>query len=188
MNRFFLFYSVCLPHWEVVLSEQVRFVLWYNSSINNYRIKNMKTLYSVFFVSSLLFVSVMDCWANFGSAGFVKSVMGDVTIMSSGVSMKVVENMKLLPGDAIKTGPESSVGLIFDDDTVVSLGSDSEMLVESFMFEPAEKKLSFVIRIIQGTFSFITGQIAKLAPEKVTFETPDATLGVRGTKFLVKVD
>jgi hypothetical protein len=42
--------------------------------------------------------------------------------------------------------------------------------------------------MIHGTFSFITGQIAKLAPEKVKFETPDATLGVRGTKVLVKID
>lgn len=148
----------------------------------------MRILIRVLITSSLLFVSAMDSWANFDSAGFVKSAIGDVAIISSGVKMKVVENMKLLPGDTITTGPESSVGLIFEDDTVVSLGSNSEMLVESFMFKPAEKELSFVVRMIRGTFSFITGQIAKLAPQKATFETPDATLGVRGTKFLVKVD
>jgi hypothetical protein len=62
------------------------------------------------------------------------------------------------------------------------------MSIESFLFNPVNKELSFIARMIHGTFSFITGQIAKLAPERVTFETPDATLGVRGTKFLVKID
>ncbi len=57
-----------------------------------------------------------------------------------------------------------------------------------FSLIPSERELSFITRMIHGTFSVITGQIAKLAPEKVIFETPDATLGVRGTKFLVRVE
>ena len=67
-------------------------------------------------------------------------------------------------------------------------GPNSEMSIESFLFNPADKQLSFITRLIRGTFSFISGQIAKLAPKKVILQTPDATLGVRGTKFLVKVD
>jgi hypothetical protein len=96
--------------------------------------------------------------------------------------------MKIQQGDTIKTGSSGSVGLIFDDDTAVSLGPNSELAVESFQFKPAEQKLSFFARLFKGTFCFVTGQIAKLAPDKVKFETPEATLGVRGTKFLVKID
>jgi hypothetical protein len=96
--------------------------------------------------------------------------------------------MKIHQGDAIRTGATSSVGLIFDDDTVVSLGPHSELAIERFQFNPVDRELSFFARLLKGTFCFITGQIAKLAPNKVKFETPEATLGVRGTKFLVKID
>lgn len=120
--------------------------------------------------------------------GIVKSVVGDVYLKNATSSMKAVANMRLNEGDRIQTGSKSSVGLIFKDDTVVSLGPKSEMAVDEFLFDPANEQLSFVTRLVKGTFSFVSGQVAKLAPEKVKIETPDATLGVRGTKFLVKVD
>ena len=71
---------------------------------------------------------------------------------------------------------------------MVSLGPASEINVANYLFNPADQELSFVTRLLRGTFSFITGQIAKLAPQNVKLETPNATLGVRGTKFVVKVD
>jgi len=126
--------------------------------------------------------------AEFESVAFVDSVKGEVMIVSSEIAVRAVQNMKVIPGDSIRTGSNSSVGLIFEDDTVVSLGPGSEMGIDEFLFDPAERQLSFVARMIKGTFSFITGQIAKLAPQKVILETPGATLGVRGTKFVVEVD
>ena len=38
-----------------------------------------------------------------------------------------------------------------------------------------------------GCSKFVSGIISKLKPESVTIETPTATIGVRGTRFLVKV-
>lgn len=120
--------------------------------------------------------------------GIIKSVSGDVYLTSPTSDIKAVPNMRLNQGDSIRTGPNSNAGLIFEDDTVLSLGSNSEMSIEKFLFDPAAEKLEFVANLLKGTFSFISGQIAKLAPDQVKIETPDATLGVRGTKFLVKID
>ena len=138
----------------------------------------------------LCFLTILpkSSFAQFESIAFVDSVKGEVMIVSSEMAVKAVRYMKVNVGDSIKTGADGSVGLIFEDDTVVSLGPDSEMEVVEFLFDPAEHKLSFVARMVKGTFSFITGQIAKLAPQKVQLETPSATLGVRGTKFAVEVD
>ncbi len=140
----------------------------------------------VFLVLPVFIASYADAQPH--SAGFVKTVSGDVLIISSQKTVKAVANMLVMEGDSIQTGVSSSVGLIFEDDTVVALGPNSKIAIESFLFKPAEKQLSFIIRMVQGTFSFISGQIAKLAPKKVVLQTPDATLGVRGTKFLVKID
>ena len=148
----------------------------------------MKNIYGVLICIIFLVFDSNYADAQQDSAGFVKAVAGDVYITSSQATVKAVTNMRLIQGDSIQTGPNSSVGLIFEDDTVVALGPNSEISIENFLFNPAQKQLSFVTKLIRGTFSFISGQIAKLAPEKVVLQTPDATLGVRGTKFLVKVD
>jgi hypothetical protein len=60
-------------------------------------------------------------------------------------------------------------------------------VIEDFQFRPVKHELSFVGRMLRGTINYISGQIAKLAPEMVRLETPDATLGVRGTQVLVEV-
>ncbi len=143
-------------------------------------------------ITFLFFVALFPCSAlgsmGTDSIGIVKSVSGEVFVIGNQSRLSATPNMKIHQGDAIKTAEESSVGLIFDDDTTVSLGPNSELAIESFLFNPVDQELSFVSRLAHGTFCFITGQIAKLAPKRVKFETPEATLGVRGTKFLVKVE
>lgn len=144
-------------------------------------------------LASSFYLAVFWCYSSCCSSpapavAFVTTVSGEVFLISSQSTVQAEPNMKISQGDTIKTGAAGSVGVIFDDDTVASLGPDSEIVVESFLFNPVDNELSFVTRLIKGTFCFITGQIAKLAPKAVMFETPEATLGVRGTKFLVKID
>ena len=91
-------------------------------------------------------------------------------------------------GDVINSGRDGSVGLIFSDDTIISMGPSTELAVEDYLFEPVEGKLAFIARIIKGTVSYLSGQISKLSPESVKLVTPAATIGVRGTHVLVKVD
>ncbi len=122
------------------------------------------------------------------SIGFIKSVSGTVFLENGDTEVKATKNMKIVEGDRIVTTGKSGVGVIFKDDTALSLGPKSEIEIKHFQFEPFENKLSFVTELFHGTFSFISGQIVKLAPDKVEIQTPNATLGVRGTKFLVQVD
>lgn len=128
------------------------------------------------------------CIAQFESIGFVKTVAGEVYIITPDTTIRAVPYMKINQGDSVKTTQKSSVGLIFKDDTVISLGPRSQIEINAFLFNPAKKELSFIAKLIQGTFSILSGQIVKLAPNKVKLETPDATLGVRGTRLLVKVE
>ncbi len=148
----------------------------------------MKTVFGIIAIVFIFVTGSMHCMAKNESVGFVKSVSGDVHIISSEISVRAAPNMKIMKGDTITTGVKASIGLIFEDDTVVSVGPNSEMAIQNFLFNPVEKELSFIARMVRGTFSFITGQIAKLAPKQVKLETPHATLGVRGTKLLIKID
>jgi hypothetical protein len=120
--------------------------------------------------------------------GIVKSLVGDVVVLRNDAPIKAEGNMKLLKGDQIRTGANGKVGLIFEDDTIISIGPNSRIVIENFLFQPNEKRLSFIARILQGTASYLSGQIAKLAPDLVRIETPQATVGMRGTHVLIKVD
>jgi hypothetical protein len=148
----------------------------------------MKASAILFSLMAAFFSSLASNATASDSIGIVKSMDGEVFLVGPHRTLSAAPNMKIRQGDTIKTGATSSAGLIFHDDTVVSLGPNSELAIENFQFNPADRELSFVSRLLKGTFCFITGQIAKLAPNKVKFETPEATLGVRGTKFLVKID
>lgn len=145
-------------------------------------------LIMIFTVTLVLTINLPGMAAATDHAGIVKSLAGDVSIVRNFTSIKAETNMKLLKGDHIRTGNNGKVGLIFEDDTIISIGPNSRIVIEDFLFQPSEKRLSFITRIIQGTVSYLSGQIAKLAPSFVRIETPQATVGLRGTHVLVKVD
>jgi hypothetical protein len=90
--------------------------------------------------------------------------------------------------ERIRTGPDSSVGIIFVDNSRMSLGPNSRLDLKKFVFKPNEGKFSMVNKLSKGTASFVSGKMTKLSPESVVLETPSSTIGVRGTTFNVKVN
>jgi hypothetical protein len=144
------------------------------------------------FMVALVAVSLLAGTLAYGAAaeriGIVKSIAGDVVVARGARVIKAEQNLTLFEGDVIKTGANGKAGMILGDDTVISMGSNSMIDLKSYLFQPNEKRLSLIARIVHGTASFLSGQIAKLAPKQVHIETPLATIGVRGTHFLVRVD
>ena len=59
--------------------------------------------------------------------------------------------------------------------------------MDDYNFDPKQGKFALALRMVKGTFSYITGQIVKLAPDAAKVQTPDATIAVRGTKLLVEI-
>jgi hypothetical protein len=119
--------------------------------------------------------------------GLVKTVSGDATVLRGGKAVTAVPGLALFQGDVLRTGSPGTVGVILHDDTTLSLGAGSEVHLAEFVFEPAEGKLGFVLRLTRGVLGFVSGKIAKLAPEATRVETPVATLGIRGTRLAARI-
>jgi len=147
----------------------------------------MKPVCIMILSAVLALISTAVGFADTDPVGIIKAVNKDAFIIRNGKTHPATPGMKVMKSDLIKTGAGSSVGVIFEDDTVLSMGPKSEFAIEEFTFRPVENKLSFVVRIIRGTLSFLSGQIAKLSPGSVRLETPSATIGMRGTHVLIKV-
>jgi len=121
-------------------------------------------------------------------AAVVKRSSGGAVIHRNGKNLAAEIGTAVMPADTIQTDSRGSLGLVFSDDTRISIGPNTQIAIDDYFFMPKDSKLSFVLRVIQGTVSFLSGQIAKLAPDSVELNVPDATIGVRGTHVLIKVD
>ena len=118
----------------------------------------------------------------------IKISTGTGNIIRNGVSMEAKKGAELFQRDSLKTGADGSISVIFKDDTLISIGPNSELAINEFLYSPADGKLSFITRLLKGTSAYVSGIIGKLSPQSVRFETPVANIGIRGTKFAVKLE
>ncbi len=147
----------------------------------------MRHILSISVLLLTLFVMLSGTPAMAGEPiGVVRSAQGTATIHRGEEVLPAVPGTKLAAGDTLVTGPDGSLGVILRDNSSLSLGPDSSLDIRQFLFAPAEGKLGLVARISRGTMAYISGLIGKLAPEKARFETPVASIGIRGTRFAVK--
>lgn len=120
-------------------------------------------------------------------AGHVKTVTGEAVIIRAGTSMPAKVGHELFESDHVRTGSDGRLGLTLQDDTRVSIGPKSEVGLKTFRYAPAEGNLALALRFVQGAAVYVSGKIAKLAPDAVRLETPSAIVGVRGTTVAVQV-
>lgn len=135
----------------------------------------------------MAFASTGSALAEDGAIGQVKVASGDAALLRGEERIAVKPGSYILQGDVIVTGSDGKMGITFKDETLISVGPNTRVSVDEYEFEPAQGKLGLVARMTQGTMQFVSGVIAKLSPEKVALRTPTGTIGVRGTRFVVKV-
>ena len=80
--------------------------------------------------------------------------------------------------ELIETEEESATKLIFLDETTLTLGPQSSVVLDRFVFDPDPSKASLVMTATKGIFRFASGKLPKNA---YRLHTPAATIGIRGT-------
>ena len=118
----------------------------------------------------------------------VQKVSGMATVVRQGRAISAKFGLEIYQNDTLRTGPDGSMGVAFNDDTLLSLGPESVLVIDEFVFAPRQGKFSIVIRMLKGTVAYLSGLISKLAPESAHFKTPTASIGIRGTKFVARVE
>lgn len=144
----------------------------------------MKTLFLQFFLAAIL------CSASFASeiAGKITSLEGNAFIYREGKEIAASLGDSLFVSDSLKTDEKSMVGFTLDDDTIISMGPDSHIVIKNFIFEPRNKLFSLVTRMLKGSFVYFSGLIGSLSPDSAKIETPEANIALRGTRILVHVE
>jgi len=116
-------------------------------------------------------------------AGQVERQKGAASRSAAGVTIDLSQGGRIFVGDDIRTGPGARLQIRFDDESMLTLGENALITIDQFVYAPSGDS-SQALAIAQGVFRFAAGQIGKLAPGSIAFETPVAVVGIRGTVFL----
>jgi hypothetical protein len=122
------------------------------------------------------------------AAGRIKLVSGSAFILRGATSIPAQPGQVVYEADGLKTGPDGSIGLTLKDDTRLSLGPSSEVRLEKFLYAPGTGGLGMVLKFVRGVAAYVSGRMAKLAPDSIRLETPAAIVGVRGTSLAIRVE
>ena len=136
----------------------------------------------------LVFASclALSAWAS--PVGQVKTAKGTAFIERGGEKTAAQVGAMIQQSDTVVTGADGAVGIAFVDNSTVSSGPNSVLVIERFAFDTTTYQGEFDASLKKGTLSVISGKIAKQSPDAMKIRTPSAILGVRGTEFVVRVD
>lgn len=126
-------------------------------------------------------------WADDGAIGHIKKLSGEASVLRAGDTQPAALGEALGEADEVMTGPDGSMGIVFADNTVFSIGPNTHLALEEFAYNPSTLEGSMLADLLSGTLAVKTGDLARGSPEAVRLRTPTAILGVRGTRFLVRV-
>jgi hypothetical protein len=120
-------------------------------------------------------------------AGEVKVVQGRAYVERGGERVALRVGMPVREADRVVTGADGTVGITFADNSLLSIGPNSNFAIERYVFDSTTHAGQFDSRLSKGTLAGVSGKIVKQSPEAMRVHTPSAIMGVRGTDFVVQV-
>jgi hypothetical protein len=125
----------------------------------------------------ILLILSLNLFANIGKITFIK---GSATITRQNSIFKVKLGDQINQNDKIDTYKKSKLQIVLNDNTSLTLGQNTEYLIESY---DDTKNPHFNMRLISGLLTTISGKIGKIAPHKFILKTKNSLIGIRGTKW-----
>lgn len=124
-----------------------------------------------------------------GRAGFLKTVSGDVRIVdAAGASRPARSGDSVAATEQVVTAAGAGAGLVLRDGTTLVVRPSSQLDLKQFEFDATTHEGGLLVSLIRGSMRMISGLLGKTHPEGVKVETQTATIGIRGTDFIVAAD
>ena len=120
---------------------------------------------------------------------FSKDMIGIVAVGIGKISNQSKESLitgsKIYFGDSIFTEAASTAQILLMDQTTLTIGENSELVIDEFVYDPQTKIGKIISSVKIGTVKIITGEISKTNPDNLEIKTPTGSIGARGTEFAV---
>ncbi len=115
-------------------------------------------------------------------AGTVVALEGTASAVNQdGARRALAVQSPIFPLDTIITAEASKLQIMFSDDSLVSQGEKSELVIDEYVYDPSRKSRNRAkLGITKGLFRVVTDKITKLNPKRFKVKTRMATIGIRG--------
>ena len=137
-----------------------------------------------------VFISFIFLFSTYGNAeeklAIEKQLVGIVGAISGTVKTETRElkaGDKIYLNETIYAGVGAGTQILLLDQSTFTVGEDSEVVMDTFVFDPKTNDGKIVASVKQGSLKVISGLISKKNPDSLTVEVPEGTLGSRGTEF-----
>jgi hypothetical protein len=141
--------------------------------------------------SSLLALFFSLCTLAAAPLGFAngvyQSVRGEVKAAAgAGALVSVARDQRIAPGTTVLTGPGAQAIIRFDDGHTVVLNENTEFRVNQYSFDRARPQSdNIAVQLFKGALRSVSGLIASRSRTSFALIAPQATIGIRGTDFMV---
>jgi hypothetical protein len=129
----------------------------------------------VFLLTTVAQVRVADAATDIGVTA---AAQNQVEGSQGGTQRTLAAGSRIFQNETIRTGAKSMAQLLFLDQTSLSIGPQSEVVLDKFVYNPSSGVGSVVLSATKGAFRFITGT---QNPVNYRLQTAIATIGARGT-------
>lgn len=146
----------------------------------------MNKVYRTGLITAMLLIFSGTAWSA-DAAGMIKTSKGLVNIERGSEKIIATAGTPVFVSDKVRSGVDGAFGITLKDNTLLSGGPNSLMVINKFAYDTNTNVGGMSIGVRKGTLAVATGKIAKVTPESVDFHTPTSVLGVRGTEFVVEV-
>lgn len=121
--------------------------------------------------------------------GTFQTVSGDVRAAASTANIApvaVAANTRIVEGTTVTTGPNSRATIRLDDGHAVVLAENSEFKLDAYRFDRVSPQSNnIVIQLLKGALRSFSGLIGGVNPGSFALRTSTATIGIRGTDFVI---
>ena len=139
-------------------------------------------------VAVAVLVLAVSGLARANDIGQIKTTKGTVHVERDGTRLPATVGMAIRQSDTLVTGEDGSAGVTFSDNSLLSTGPNSVLVVEQYSFDTTTHAGKFDAALRKGTLAVVSGKMVKQSPGAMRVRTPAAIMGVRGTDFVVQVD
>jgi hypothetical protein len=125
------------------------------------------------------FVLPLAAFAN----ATVQSVRGDARAGGT----PVTQGQRVNSGTTMTTGGNAQVVMRFDDGQQVVLNQNTEFRIVDYRYGQNAREDRSVFDLVKGALRVVTGAIGQRNPAAFQLRAPQATIGIRGTDFMVVI-
>jgi hypothetical protein len=136
-------------------------------------------------VAAALVLAPTAATAQAPAVGVNAAVRNDVQIRPAGTNRlkRAVVRDKVLLNDEVRTGASSLLQILLLDRSTFTVGANSRVAVDRFVYDPARNTRSTGISVTRGAFRFMSGRALGKPAGPASVRTPVASIGIRGTIF-----